>query len=242
MKPCKRCGLPIPGYLGGPSPEHTSPMDCIQFLNQELHNTKLKLNRLKKASLPTEMDMYRLATGLEALVEQTKDGMMGLVERLALEALRNRIWQIYNHSYKGVDPDEKIPTEVKATNRPPVICLCGSTRFKDEFVKWNYRLTLKGYIVLSIGCDAKSDDELKITDEQKEQLDELHKRKIDMADSIFVINVGGYIGRSTASEIIYAIDHDKPVGWMEGDKVYTREECQEVVYSVEDIKGVDTDK
>ena len=49
----------------------------------------------------------------------------------------------------------------------------------------------------------------------KEMLDDMHKRKIDMADSIYVINVGGYIGESTRSEIEYAKANNKPVRYME---------------------------
>ena len=45
-------------------------------------------------------------------------------------------------------------------------------------------------------------------------LDDMHKRKIDMADEIFVINVGGYIGDSTQSEIEYAIEHGKTVRYL----------------------------
>lgn len=49
----------------------------------------------------------------------------------------------------------------------------------------------------------------------KEMLDDMHKRKIDMADEIFVINVGGYIGDSTRSEIDYAIEHGKKIRYLE---------------------------
>lgn len=45
----------------------------------------------------------------------------------------------------------------------------------------------------------------------KEMLDDMHKRKIDMSDEIYVINVGGYIGDSTRSEIQYAEAHGKTV-------------------------------
>jgi len=75
-----------------------------------------------------------------------------------------------------------------------VITLCGSTRFKDEFMKVQKELTLKGYIVISVGCFGHSGDIF--TDEEKIMLDDMHKRKIDMADEIYVINVGGYIGDS----------------------------------------------
>lgn len=76
-----------------------------------------------------------------------------------------------------------------------VITLCGSTKFKDMFLEQQKRLTLEGNIVISVGCFGHSGDIF--TEEQKVMLDDMHKRKIDMADEIFVINVGGYIGSST---------------------------------------------
>jgi hypothetical protein len=100
--------------------------------------------------------------------------------------------------------------------RPTVVCLCGSTRFMKAFQEANLRETLAGRIVLSVGCDTKSDEMLHITAEQKTMLDELHKCKIDLADEILVLNVGGYVGASTASEIEYARLHNKHIRWLEG--------------------------
>lgn len=105
-----------------------------------------------------------------------------------------------------------------------VVTLCGSTRFKDEFMEVQRELTLKGCIVISVGFfghskDAeiwdKMDEETKI--KTKEMLDDIHKRKIDMADEIFVINVGGYIGSSTKSEIEYAKKTGKKVNYLENN-------------------------
>ena len=104
----------------------------------------------------------------------------------------------------------------------PVITLCGSTRFKDEFMKAQKDLTLKGYIVISVGLFGHAGDsevwenmdEGTLT-KTKEMLDDMHKRKIDMADEIFVINVGGYIGESTKSEIEYALKNNKKVNYLE---------------------------
>ena len=103
-----------------------------------------------------------------------------------------------------------------------VITLCGSTKFKDEFLREQKRLTLEGNIVISVGLfghsgdqevwEGMSEDTLTQT---KEMLDDMHKRKIDMADEIFVINVGGYIGSSTRSEIEYAKAHGKTVKYLE---------------------------
>ena len=103
-----------------------------------------------------------------------------------------------------------------------VITLCGSTRFKDEFMETQKRLTLKGNIVISVGLFGHSGDnevwenmdEGTLT-KTKEMLDDMHKRKIDMADEIFAINVGGYIGSSTRSEIEYAKAMGKPVRYLE---------------------------
>ena len=96
-----------------------------------------------------------------------------------------------------------------------VITLCGSTRFKDAFLEAQKRLTLEGNIVNSVGLFGHSGDEEVWAPGTKEMLDDMHKRKIDMADEIFVINVGGYIGASTQSEIEYAMVVGKPVRYLE---------------------------
>lgn len=104
----------------------------------------------------------------------------------------------------------------------PVITLCGSTRFKDEFYAAQKKLTLEGNIVISVGLFGHSGDE-EVWDgmdegtlsKTKAMLDDMHKRKIDMADSIYVINVGGYIGESTKSEIDYAKAHEKRIDYLE---------------------------
>lgn len=97
-----------------------------------------------------------------------------------------------------------------------VITLCGSTRFKEEFLRVQKELTLKGYIVISVGLFGHSGDDEVWTEGTKEMLDDMHKRKIDMADAIFVINKDGYIGSSTRSEIEYAKEHGKEIYYLEG--------------------------
>lgn len=96
-----------------------------------------------------------------------------------------------------------------------VITLCGSTKFKEDFIREQKRLTLEGNIVISVGLFGHSGDDEVWTDNVKEMLDDMHKRKIDMADEIFVINKGGYIGSSTKSEIKYATKTGKKVNYME---------------------------
>lgn len=96
-----------------------------------------------------------------------------------------------------------------------VITLCGSTRFKEQFLEAQKRLTLEGNIVISVGLFGHSGDEEVWTPGTKEMLDNMHKRMIDMADAIYVINPGGYIGESTRSEIEYAKANGKKVLYLE---------------------------
>jgi len=103
---------------------------------------------------------------------------------------------------------------------PPIVCLCGSTRFYKEYREANYQLTMNGNIVLSVGffphlADGEHNEGRGCTPEQKVALDELHKRKIDLADWVYVLNVGGYIGDSTKSEIEYTTKLRKPIKYLE---------------------------
>ena len=104
---------------------------------------------------------------------------------------------------------------VNMVGKYKVITLCGSTKFKDAFLKAQKDLTLQGNIVISVGLFGHSGDNEVWTEGTKAMLDDMHKRKIDMADEIFVVNVGGYIGESTKSEIDYAIRNGKKVNYLE---------------------------
>ena len=95
-----------------------------------------------------------------------------------------------------------------------VITLCGSTRFKDEFIKWNKLFTLQGYIVFSCAFFAHTDND-KLTPYNKRILDEVHKKKIEMSDMIFVLNRDGYIGESTRNEIEWAQELGKQIIYLE---------------------------
>lgn len=102
---------------------------------------------------------------------------------------------------------------------PKIVCLCGSTRFMEAFQEANLSETIQGNIVLSVGCNTKSDADLfggivfKKTD-LKKQLDDLHKRKIDLADEVLILNVDGYIGESTRSELEYARSKGKCIRYL----------------------------
>jgi hypothetical protein len=104
---------------------------------------------------------------------------------------------------------------------PRIVCLCGSTAHAlRAFREANLQETLAERIVLSIGCDTHSDTDLfGMAPEQmariKERLDWLHKRKIDQADEVLILNVGGYIGTSTAGELTYAQFRGKAIRYWE---------------------------
>lgn len=103
-----------------------------------------------------------------------------------------------------------------------VVTLCGSTRFREDFIREQKRLTLEGCIVLTVGLFGHSGDgevwegmDEGTATKTKEMLDDMHLRKIDMSDEIFVINRNGYIGESTRREIEYARITDKKITYME---------------------------
>lgn len=116
--------------------------------------------------------------------------------------------------------------------RPVIVCLCGSTRFYAAFQEANYRETMAGRIVLSVGFYRPSPqsagetvrhelhgENIGCTPEEKIALDVLHKEKIDLADEVLVLNVGGYIGDSTRSEVRHAFRTGKTIRWLEPDKI-----------------------
>lgn len=104
--------------------------------------------------------------------------------------------------------------------KPKIVCICGSSRFYDAYQKAEYEETMAGRIYLSIGfyphCSKLNHGEgVGHNSKEKIMLDELHKRKIDLADEVLVLNVGGYVGESTQSEIEYAKNLGKKIRWLE---------------------------
>lgn len=113
------------------------------------------------------------------------------------------------------------PAPAAAPPRPTIVCLCGSTRFCRTFQEASLQETLAGRIVLSIGAASGTDDEhfgnlpRAEYNRVKEQLDQLHLRKVEMADEVLILNVGGYVGESTRRELFHAMDLGKRVRWWE---------------------------
>lgn len=102
--------------------------------------------------------------------------------------------------------------------RTKIICLCGSTKFKEAFESAILTESSKGHVVLSVACFTHHDG-IQITEAQKITFDALHLRKIEMSDQILVLNVGGYIGESTKREIAHATSLGKEVCYLENTHV-----------------------
>ena len=121
---------------------------------------------------------------------------------LGLIILNIKSWDLFNNrQYK----------KHYIKNNYKIITLCGSTKFKKEFEEVQKQLTLRGNIVISVGCFGHSGDDEVFNNKTKEMLDDMHKRKIDLADAIMVINKNNYIGESTKSEIEYAKNTGKQI-------------------------------
>jgi len=127
-------------------------------------------------------------------------------------------------------------------DRPVIVCLCGSTRFKREYVEANFRETMAGRIVLSVGWFSHADKaQYNPTPDEETRLDDLHLRKIELADEILVLNglrnwcarcntwyelcpeqvshrmphvTRPYVGESTRREISHARALGKPIRWL----------------------------
>lgn len=99
--------------------------------------------------------------------------------------------------------------------RPTIVCLCGSGRFREAFDRAEFEETLAGKIVLTIGCNTHDVARTADLAKHKPALDELHLRKIDLADEVLILNVGGYVGESTGRELAYARETGKTVRFLE---------------------------
>lgn len=104
---------------------------------------------------------------------------------------------------------------METVHEPKIVCLCGSGRFRDAFNEAEFHETLAGKIVLTIGCNTKDIARDSDWSHVKPMLDELHLRKIDLADEVLILNVGGYIGESTARELAYAQKLGKTIRYLE---------------------------
>lgn len=175
-------------------------------------------------NLTVEASYFR--TGFRAGAEWRDKQRPGKTE--ALEALE-RLAEIPGVSATDLRPIRQFIERRALTSErgvpegcPKIVCLCGSTKFRAAFEEANLQETLAGNIVLSVGGYPHHDGgrikELVYglgKEQVKPDLDRLHFRKIELADEILVLNVGGYIGQSTSNEIRHAEKLDKTIRYLE---------------------------
>lgn len=113
-------------------------------------------------------------------------------------------------------------TPPSAEREAKVITLCGSTRFEAEFAEINQRLTMEGCVVISLGMFSLPDlpgyDWAVDSSGLRRRLGEVHFQKIRMADEVYVVDPGGYLGESTRREIAYAESLGKPVRYLSRER------------------------
>ena len=165
-------------------------------------------------------------------VDTGKERILELEQKLAnarreVECLTNELDELHSSRVEIASERDTLRAEVERLTlktpsalRPKIVCLCGSGRFIKQFEEAEFNLTISGVIVLTIGCNTKDIARDIDWSHYKPMLDELHKRKIDLADEVLVLNIGGYIGESTWSEVEYAREHGKEVRYLE-----TMKEC-----------------
>lgn len=100
------------------------------------------------------------------------------------------------------------------------ITLCGSTRFKDQFMEWNHKLAISGHTVYNLSLfgreahDVGKGDAVLISEQEKITLDLVHLDKILNSDAVVVIDVDSYTGFSTKREVQWARMQNKRIYWI----------------------------
>ena len=91
-----------------------------------------------------------------------------------------------------------------------IITVCGSLNFKNEMIELAEKMELQGNCILCPIYPTNPDKDA-YTEDEVLMLDKMHKEKIKLSDAILVVNVNGYIGNSTKSEIDYAKSLNKEI-------------------------------
>ena len=128
-------------------------------------------------------------------------------------------------SYPVIDhelmEDQQAPQPVDGEAK--VIALCGSTKFEAEFAEVNQRLTMQGCVVISLGMFSLPNltdyDWTVDSSDMKGRLGRVHFQKIRMADEVYIVGPGGYLGESTRREIAYAESLGKPVRYLSRERL-----------------------
>lgn len=122
--------------------------------------------------------------------------------------------------------DQQMPQS--AEGEAKIITLCGSTKFEAEFTEVNQRLTMEGCIVISLGMFSLPNlpdyDWTADTLDLRGRVSRVHLHKIRMADEVYVVDPGGYVGESTRREIAYAQLLGKPVRYLSRERLMRTED------------------
>lgn len=187
----------------------------LDLVKEAVANLELALDRY--AEVQGEIEVLDKYYGSEEWRRDFEDDAAGKLPQTLKRGVLSEdgIWNTLNDARDLNRRIAKLRQSDSLAGSYKVITLCGSTKFKEQFLAAQKRLTLEGNIVISVGLFGHSGDDEVWTEGTKAMLDDMHKRKIDMADEIFVINVGGYIGESTRSEIAYAESQGIAVKYLE---------------------------
>ena len=150
----------------------------------------------------------------ESTREVTNDGYIEMITDYIQQGIMFGETELFTIGYLEESGLSYSDNDISIIDKYPVVTLCGSTRFKEDFERVQKELTLSGYIVIPLAIYSQY-DETELTDEQKQMLIEMQYRKIDISDEIYVINKYGYIGSDTMKEIEYAESRHRRIRYME---------------------------
>ena len=186
----------------------------IKSLKRTINKQAKDIHKYKNIIDSKEFEIFKLNTDNDILKIQNKKYKEAIDY---FEKLNNLSKEELNELLDKRVTLQKVLEMFNKSKKYEIITLCGSTKFKDEFIKAQEELTLQGKIVISVGLFGHADNKYgnEITEEIKTMLDDIHKRKIDLSDAIYVINKNGYIGSSTKSEIEYALRNNKKIYYLE---------------------------
>ena len=186
----------------------------IKSLKRTINKQAKDIRKYKNIIDSKEFEIFRLNMNNDILKIQNKKYKEAIDY---FEKLNNLSKEELNELLDKRVTLQKVLEMFNKSKKYEIITLCGSTKFKDEFIKAQEELTLQGKIVISVGLFGHADNKYgnEITEEIKTMLDDIHKRKIDLSDAIYVINKNGYIGSSTKSEIEYALRNNKKIYYLE---------------------------
>lgn len=210
----------VPEARGGLTDPHAAPRDTLEWIwHLDLHLTEHDLQHAGKALRAAWPHVRKYLTEISELAGQRSSTWARKDLAESLRGYADELRQSPNWSAHVAD-DIVLAADLLMTEAAPpsaraarIVVLCGSTKFKQAFERATFEESLAGKVVLSVACHTQAEG-IDLADEDKEKLDALHRQKIDLADEVLILNVGGYIGESTAAEIEYANARGKTIRYL----------------------------